>query len=626
MTASFLLGLFLLTVAVSVIIGTVRGLNKTLIRMATLVPAVILPFFLAVPAARKLADSIRVDGRVLGEWLSQLLEGMEYGELLLQSPILREAVVTLPAFLLAILMLPSLFLLLWFVSWVIYCMIRNPLRRLIFKEDLTREEETGIAEKMGAARRFGGMAFGLVTGIVFFGVMMAPTFGLFTTLPESDAMERTLEVMEESDLISREIRRDIQGIYSVTDCPLVKGYRLIGGAALGRDYLNKASEVRSDGQTMYLTDEIETLLSAVQTALEGGLTDRTAAGAALADKEFVQELVQKLFGSRIFCAAAPAAASAVTKDLALGMQVSEEKAEEIARSVYRAVSQSISKDAAAAETADTLADIVSDLAGAADSASDESGDLIVSDLDFDLLGDAAAKLQNSNLKDLGSAFLDMFASGELGNNSLVREFLFTVKEHYDDGDDIRGITGTAGALIGLASSMEEGSMDRDKQARAVNGLINNLNAETVDILLSVFSEEKLADMGVSAEYTNSTYVVVETLFLELLKLEGEDDYENEVDSILILLEIVGSSGTGIEQENMEDLARCAMESDAIYNTLMSISGSDPFGIEIKDKELCKVLEEDIESAYAKSGKTERERKIYYAIAALLGIEKNVSLR
>jgi hypothetical protein len=66
-----------------------------------------------------------------------------------------------------------------------------------------------------------------------------------------------------------------------------------------------------------------------------------------------------------------------------------------------------------------------------------------------------------------------------------------------------------------------------------------------------------------------------------------------------------------------------MASDAIYNTLLSVP-SNPFGIEL-GADATAELAGAIESEFAQSGKTAKERDIYLAIAALLGVDGNVNL-
>ena len=82
--------------------------------------------------------------------------------------------------------------------------------------------------------------------------------------------------------------------------------------------------------------------------------------------------------------------------------------------------------------------------------------------------------------------------------------------------------------------------------------------------------EELEDMGIPAEHADAAYSVVETLLRELMALKGAADYTGEVNSILSLYEIA----TGTEEFTEDDIAELVsygIESDAIFNTLVSIS-------------------------------------------------------
>ena len=70
---------------------------------------------------------------------------------------------------------------------------------------------------------------------------------------------------------------------------------------------------------------------------------------------------------------------------------------------------------------------------------------------------------------------------------------------------------------------------------------------------------------------------------------------------------------------------CATESDAIYNTIVSISVSNPFGIEIPEESARADIADSIEDLYAQSGKTQKDRTLYNAVATLLGVDEEVNL-
>ena len=81
---------------------------------------------------------------------------------------------------------------------------------------------------------------------------------------------------------------------------------------------------------------------------------------------------------------------------------------------------------------------MSDFAAAVASATDEEGNLDATKMDFEKIASAVTSLQNSPLKDLGGAVLDIVASGDLGGNTLISDALNAVKEGYENGEDIGG--------------------------------------------------------------------------------------------------------------------------------------------------------------------------------------------
>jgi hypothetical protein len=297
--------------------------------------------------------------------------------------------------------------------------------------------------------------------------------------------------------------------------------------------------------------------------------------------------------------------------------------ETITDSIMKSVQDALSDEEKAAETAHTLANVVSNLASAVSEATDENGEIDVSKLDFNKIADAVTELQNSNLKGVGSSMLDMVSSGNLGDNGMIGDLLGAVKEGYDKGEDIGGTISSAGALIGLGSSMG-GENDQEAMVNSLTDLINNLNDFTISLLPNILSDDTIESMGVPAEYAKATFGVIETLLKELMKLKGAEDYTNEVNSIVSLYNLATSGVEEFTEEDIAGLVNYAVESNAIFNTLVSVSVSNPFGIEIPAESRAELVGA-IEDHYANSGKTPREHDIYAAVATLLGLDGEVKL-
>lgn len=758
MAVTVLTILFLLTLAINALAGLTRGMSKSLIRFVTLLPAVILSFVLTPPITAAIAGENGLGGKLM-PMVTEWINNSDLAVVFRTAPLLWDTLAAIPAFLIAILFLPLIFFALCFVTWILYLLIQKPLRRLIFREQFDEEGEVVVNDTVSTASRVGkrlaGLGVGLLTGAVAFGVFMAPLFAVFTMLPPSHTVEHTLEVMAEHDLIDREDVAQLHDGYAVTDCALVKFYRAMGSAGLGRMTINAASDFEVNGETMHPADELETALAVITTALEGGLVDAivekedpAALLELLSDEAFMEKLMQDLFRSRLLCSAVPNLVADAMNDLAGSLHVPEEdgvlhaamfreientiraanlnptvlraydgsgstdelylaelrklgdlsvqlaavvdrymagdnrefaacmadyivadiRAQSIETgsfffdpqrmlsrvdpsqlilsegdagemflmfsdpdsfrtdlptmlsiraSVHKAVSDAVADKTSASRTASTLASIVADFTEIAISAANAFNHSDAAPINFDSLSDAVTELQHSNLKGVGATFLDMLAAGDPGSSRMVRDVLETVKDGYESGEDITALTDTAGSLINLASSLE--GSNREVQQESVRSFILNLNSETVDILVSLLSDEMFTEMGVPAQYAASTRAVFKTLLTELGKLEGAEDYENEVHSTLLLLRLITTDPDGLSAADIARFAQCAAESDAIFNTLMTIAEENPFGIKIENGALRVELTNAINDFYAVGGKTDRDREVCRAVASLLGL-------
>ena len=296
--------------------------------------------------------------------------------------------------------------------------------------------------------------------------------------------------------------------------------------------------------------------------------------------------------------------------------------EVISNAIRESVGSALADETKAEVTATTMANVISDLVGAVASATDENGDIDVRNVDFGKIGDAVTTLQNSGLKGLGSSVLDMVASSDLGDNALIGDMIGAVKEGYENGEDIGGTIGTAGALINLGSAMGEG--DTDAAVDSLSDLIENLNDYTIRLLPDILTTDTITSMGVPAASADATYSFIETLLKELMKLKGSDNYDHEVNTILYFYNIATTGVENFTEEDIPELVNAAINSDAIYNTLVGISTSNPFGVEIPNDGSRENLIQGLEDHYAQSGKTARELAMYTAVARLLGLENEVS--
>lgn len=784
--------LFAAIVAFSALVGLVRGLNKSVIRLLTLVLAVILTFLIAGSVTTNAVASIQIEGQTLGETLLESLRSMDMvGDILDAAPLMQEAILVMPAFVIAIVVFPVVFFLLSFVSWIIFLCVQRPLRRLIFKDSCRKQDAAAQPMGVRVGKRFAGLGVGIVTGAVIFAMIVAPVFGLLSMLPTAEAMQELLDPMVEQEMISASDAQTIQNAYAVTDSPLVNVLGALGVTSAGRAYLNGVSRIEADGQVAYLGEEFNSLLAVVQTATEGGLVnalmtpdDQDALYAVLADKVFMNQLMQDMFQSKLLRSAAPELMAIAMETVAHSMNVPANKeavynkmmdsvalavrsadidyagiaayeqahpgaraaagvsaplkfsspaqtmtmeeyeaeiqklnalkktistildtavsgdnaaltdciadfivqevtsqvsangqavldafdtasvqsvisgidaasidagagnanellqqltdcekfetdmatVETIKASIRDTLKDTLSDDEKAAETASTLANVVSDFIGVLSSATDENGNFSTENMDFEKIANAVTELQGSTLQNVGSSVLDIVISGDLGGNEMVGDILGAVKDGYENGEDIGGTISAAGDLINIGAAMNgDPAENQEALVTSFTSLINNLNEYTLQLLPTIFSTNTITSMGVPAEIADATYSVVETLLTELMRLQGAADYTNEVNAILHLYDLATTGMENFTEEDIPELVSYAIESDAIYNTIVSISVSNPFGIEIPDEATRSQIADGIEEFYSQSGKTQRERNLYNAVAALLGVDAEVNL-
>ena len=175
--------------------------------------------------------------------------------------------------------------------------------------------------------------------------------------------------------------------------------------------------------------------------------------------------------------------------------------------------------------------------------------------------------------------------------------------------------GNEGTSEGLINSFEK--------------LVKGLTETTLNLLPNIITDEVMMGMGVPEEHASAAYGVIDTLLRELMKLKGADDYENEVNAVISIYNIATSGVENIGEDDLSKLAGYAINSDAIFNTLASVSTSNPFGIDIKSETNREKFADAIEEGYAKDVKDAADKQrvydVYDAVAKLLGLEEEVEL-
>ena len=184
MTPLILTLLFAVIVVFSALVGFCRGFSKTVVRLITLAIAIVATFFVSGAVTNTVAELAIIEGKTLGQFVLGNLNGIEMLDRILASaPLLEEAILVAPSFVIGFVIFPVAFLLLSFVSWILFLILSKPLRRLFFKEK--------GKVKVRAGKRFTGFLMGAVTGVLIFAMLMAPLYGLLSILPEKSALERS---------------------------------------------------------------------------------------------------------------------------------------------------------------------------------------------------------------------------------------------------------------------------------------------------------------------------------------------------------------------------------------------------------------------------------------------------
>lgn len=320
--------LFVVLVVFSALVGFVRGFSKTVIRLITFALAVVATFFVSGAVTNTIAEMAIIEGKTVGQFILESVGQEEmFARILASAPLLEEAILTAPSFLIGFVAFPVCFLLLSFVSWILFLFLSRPLRKLFFGE--------GKKARVGMSKRFAGFGVGAVTGVLVFAMLMAPVYGLLSVLPEKSALETLVDTLEQQDMIDAEVAEVIKGELSLVESPIYTIPTALGVTPMGKSYLDSVSKVERDGEKTYLTDEFATLFAVVETAVAGDLVeaftkmaeDQNALYAVLSNEAFMQELIGDMFNSKLLRSAIPEVTAIALESTARMLGVPENKEE-----------------------------------------------------------------------------------------------------------------------------------------------------------------------------------------------------------------------------------------------------------------------------------------------------------
>lgn len=344
MVQLILLCVFLFIVTISALVGLIRGMNKTIIRGMTFAVAMVLAFCISVPITNLIAENVLLEGQTLGEiLLKQIQSETMVVEILNAAPLLKEAVLVAPAFAISILVLPLVFFLCSFLSWIVFLCIQKPLRKAIFKETFKKRkknddsiEETEQKPKPSFGVRFGkrmaGLGIGAVIGVLIFGIIFAPLLGIFSLLPENQALNEAVDTMVAQEILEPEFAQLIKQELRFRDGALFKFYNIIGISLAGKTYLSSVSQIEADGHKSSLTQEFDSVFSVVQTAIDIGLLraalhseNQNELFAVLSNQTAMDNLMQNLLKSKLFRAAVPKITALAMESVAKSLKVPADK-------------------------------------------------------------------------------------------------------------------------------------------------------------------------------------------------------------------------------------------------------------------------------------------------------------
>jgi hypothetical protein len=148
-------------------------------------------------------------------------------------------------------------------------------------------------------------------------------------------------------------------------------------------------------------------------------------------------------------------------------------------------------------------------------------------------------------------------------------------------------------------------------------VMNTFDRVSTDIL----SAELLISLNVPEKYADEMCTAFAACIDEMLAVRNSDvnAYNAEVDSFVSLVLALGDKKL-TDKELAKELVDFAKESNVIYNALMKVSDSIVIEVDDDDRE---DIKKGIEEYYAESGKTEKERAIFNAVAKLFAIEVNL---
>ncbi|MBO4217394.1 MAG: CvpA family protein [Clostridia bacterium] len=545
----FVISCFVILV-IGVLMGLARGTGKSVIRLITLVLAVVATFFVSVPAANYLANKdisglvSEIDGvevTTASETLVNLLKSNETAaELLGENSTLEAAARQLPVMLFAVVTFIICFLLLCLVSLLVYALFRWPLLRLAGKDRYDRPT---------AGSRAGGAIVGFVSAILFIGILLTPVLGVANMLKN---------LPEDTEIQAKEDYFD-----PVAENAMVKVFNTMGFGYLGDMLMKKASKITAeDGTEAYVSEDIDSIVRVYSLLDEYGIVEKMQNEDMefsefleyFKDEEFVNRLFALMLDSKILSDTFKAASAKGGEMVAEALRLPKNDAEG-----YNLVTDSV------ASTIEGSSDEI-ELAGAYSSYTSESATVLpqsespVADAEVDY---APSDLTKFTVKGSDTVYCLFTENGEthigIMNGSEIAKSL-SVSDAVKKVEDVRNRI-----VEKLTKSVNTGNMNalqKEEFEAAINSSVDKMMAEAASEIMksSGYDAKKVAEFFAGSEneaeqlrFENFSYNGVkadgfakafENSITALLESESEDAAETLASIVVPAMQIVDSlSGT-----------------------------------------------------------------------------------
>ncbi len=290
--------------AIRMIYGYRKGMGKAIVSFVCVLLAALFTFLFASPLSNLVAGTdisgfgLEINGKKVStaeEAAVYAVEGIggetdSLGKELMKNEVIATGVKKAPALIASIVVGPLFFLMVYLVLRLIMVFACDPLLRLITRKP---EQRPNLTSKLV------GMGVGLVSSVVFCGVLFMTSLGTVSIAAEADA--------------------DIPVLKDVVDdfggSAFAKVYSALGFDSLGKAYMNAASSYTSEGEnakTVHLADELSNAAKIYSKLKNSGAISSdgssSAASAIIADPELVYSVTDVFKESDLLKEALPVTA------------------------------------------------------------------------------------------------------------------------------------------------------------------------------------------------------------------------------------------------------------------------------------------------------------------------------